>query len=246
MSFNWADAVVLGIIAVFAIIGLASGFILSIFRIASYFIAVVVSVKFYPKVAELIMKTSIYTNIKNGITENIRNIPALDAANLMPAGTGLIPEEFKNQLDSSVSTVVEGLNLPELLKSPVLEKFSQNISEIIDFNGIIESLGGSLAEVIVNIISLVLLFIAVRLGLAIFKFLLKGVAKLPVFKQLDKIGGLAFGALEGFLMVYVVLAILMLFQANQGFSDIFNTIDNSLVAKFFYQNNLIVNWMFPS
>ena len=76
------------------------------------------------------------------------------------------------------------------------------------------------------------------------KFVLQGIAKLPVFKQIDKLGGFALGAVEGLLTVYIVGAVLMLFSAAPYFKPVFESIEASIVAKFFYQNNFIINWMF--
>ncbi len=234
MGFNWSDGAVLGIIALFAFVGFLSGFILSVFRIASYFVAIIVSVKYYPVVANFLMETSIFANVKMRITDNIRNLPALSASVQAQSDT-------RTALKNSVGTVIDGFKLPNIFKEPLLDKI--DLSKIIDFNGIIESLGGGLAEVVVNIISLVLLFIAVRFGLVLLKLLLSGVVKLPILKQLDKVGGLAFGTVEGFLMVYLILAALMLFQTMPAFSGVFTAIDNSAAAKFFYNNNFIINWM---
>lgn len=234
MSFNWSDIIVICTIAGFAIIGLFSGFILSVFRLTSYFIAIIISVKYYPVVADFLMGTELYNKIKNAITENIKNIPALDAAKI-EAASG-------SQINNTVGSLMESLKLPDFLKSPLVTGITEHLSK--GFSNIIEGLGGGLAQVIVSIIGLVLLFIAVRFGLTLLKFLLSGIAKLPVFKQVDKIGGLAFGAVEGFLMIYVILAILMIFQASPSFEWIFTAIDNSIIAKYLYHNNFIVNWMF--
>lgn len=48
---NLSDFVVLVIILGFGLMGLKMGFILSIFKIASYFVSIWISLKFYPKVA---------------------------------------------------------------------------------------------------------------------------------------------------------------------------------------------------
>jgi len=56
---NLSDFVVLVIILGFGLMGLKMGFILSIFKIASYFVSIWISLKFYPKVAEILMKTQI-------------------------------------------------------------------------------------------------------------------------------------------------------------------------------------------
>ena len=61
---------------------------------------------------------------------------------------------------------------------------------------------------------------------------------------MDKIGGFAFGAIEGLLTVYIIFAFLMLFVSAPVFKGFFEAVETSAIAKFFYQNNLIMDWMF--
>ena len=75
--------------------------------------------------------------------------------------------------------------------------------------------------------------------------MLKGITKLPVVKQIDKLGGFALGAVEGLLTVYIVFAILMLFNSSPSFRNVYETIEASKIARFFYENNFIVDFMFP-
>ena len=98
---NLSDFVVLVIILGFGLMGLKMGFILSIFKIASYFVSIWISLKFYPKVAEILMKTQIFENIKNSIFNNLLKQGAL----ISQAG-----EQVKQ---AAANTVVERLPLPE-------------------------------------------------------------------------------------------------------------------------------------
>ena len=91
---------------------------------------------------------------------------------------------------------------------------------------------------------MVVLYIIIRMALIFIRFILQGVAKLPIFKQVDKLGGFAFGGVEGLLTIYILCAVLMLFNASVQFKPVFEAVDNSIIAKWFYQHNFIVNWMF--
>jgi len=115
----------------------------------------------------------------------------------------------------------------------------------VDVNKIIDAISGELAKVVIDIMSLVLLYILIRLALVFVRTILQGIARLPVFKQMDKLGGFAFGAVEGLMTVYIIFAIIMLFNAAPQFKPVFETVDSSTLARFFYQNNFIIEWMFP-
>ncbi|NLD50262.1 MAG: CvpA family protein [Clostridiaceae bacterium] len=233
---NWSDLIVIAVIVVFGLIGMSKGFIYSMFRLASFFVAAIVSVKCYPVLSNILDKTAVFTNIKSGIYKN-----------LMLQQTAQSPQ-INEGTRLTAGAVIDNLNLPGFLKNMVeknmLEKIP-DLTKLVDIANIMDGISNILAHMVIDILSVVLLYIAVRIGLIFLRFILQGIAKLPVFKQMDKLGGFAFGALEGLMTVYIVFTILMLFSASPAFKDFFDAVEGSLIAKFFYQNNFIVDWMFP-
>jgi len=230
---NWCDLSVLTIILVFGLIGYFTGFIMSIFRLASFFISAFLAIKFFHVVSEFLQKTAIYTNIKN----SIYNTLLLQQQSQSPKVDGSVKQ-------AAAQTIVDSLHLPGFLKGTIIEQIP-NPTKLIDLSWVVNIVSEKLAVMVVDIISLILLFILIRIALIFAKYILKGIAKLPVFKQMDKMGGIAFGLMEGLLMIYIVCAILILFHSAAQFNSVFISIDNSTFAKFFYQNNFIVDWMFP-
>ena len=229
---NWSDAVVIGIIMIFAIVGLKNGFIYSIFRLASFFLSIILSVKFYPVVSRELMKTTLYTNMKHSIQRNLM----LQQPQLQEAGNGVG--------HAGTEAVIEKLHLPEFIKDVLLDRIP-NPSRLVDMTKIADAVSGELARLVIDVISLFLLYVLIRIALVFLRFILQGISKLPVFKQMDKMGGVALGSLEGLLTIYIVFAVLMLFHSSPQFTPVFDMIDNSLIARFFYENNFIVDWMFP-
>ena len=228
---NWSDYAVLGIIAVFAIIGLIRGFVFSVFKIASFFIAIIASIKLYPKASEYLAGTPVYGNIKNTIMDNLTGkyqtvVPASGQAS-----------------ENTVESVVGELSIPAFFKQSIAGSMP-GPEEFIDVQGIINSVSDEITKVIINILSLILIFVLIRIGLFIIGLILRGLVKLPVLKQFDRLGGLAFGAIEGLLMVYILCAVLLLFNSSPQFQSIFSTVDASMFARDFYQNNILVSWMF--
>jgi len=76
------------------------------------------------------------------------------------------------------------------------------------------------------------------------RVILQGIARLPLFKQMDKLGGFAFGSLEGLFTIHVIFAVAMLFGASPQFNGFFEAVRGSMIARYFYENNVIINWMF--
>lgn len=231
---NWADLFVVVIIGSFAVIGMGKGFIYTMFRLLSFFVSAFLSVKFYPLVSEALLKTSVYTNIKASIFKN-----------LMLQQQTQVPKADTQAKQAAADAIIGKLQLPGFLKENMV-RHMPNPSSLFDLSQVMDAVSGELAKVVVDIIALILLYIIIRIGLIFLRFILQGLAKLPVFKQMDKIGGLSFGALEGLLTIYIIFAVVMLFSASPSFGSIYQAIDNSTIAKFIYQNNFIVQWMFAN
>lgn len=230
---NWSDLAVLGIILGFGIIGMTNGFIYSMFKIASFFISLFISIKFYPVVANILMKTALYTSIKASILKNLLQ---------QQPQTAKLDGQVKK---AAAESIINNLHLPGFLKGTLANQFPDP-SKLVDVNSIMDKISDELAKVVISVISLVLLYIIIRIALMLIRFILQGIAKLPIFKQVDKLGGFAFGAVEGLLTIYIICAVLMLFHASTQFKPVFEAVDNSIIAKFFYQHNFIVDWMFPN
>lgn len=230
---NWTDIVILAIILVSAWIGLRKGFIYSMFKIFSFFVSAILAVKAYPYAAKILAQTPVYGKIKGAIFSK-----------LMLQQTAQTPKLDGQAKEAAANAIISNLKLPSFLKGTI-EKGMPNPSTLVDMNKIVDAISIQLTDIVIDILALILIYIVIRVGLFLLRHVLQGIAKLPVFKQLDKVGGLSFGAIEGLLTVYIVLAVVMLFNSAQVFKGIYEAINASTVAKFFYENNFIVNWMFP-
>lgn len=230
---NWVDLLVLGIIIGFGIIGLVNGFIFSIFKVVSFFLSIIISIKFYPVVSGFLKKTPLYTNIKESILKNLL---------LQKVQSGGAGAEVKK---AAADTVINSLNLPGFLKGSLINQIPDP-TKLIDVNKVRDMVSGILAGFVTDVIGLVVLYIAVRIALIFVKFILQGIAKLPVFKQMDKLGGFAFGAVEGLLTIYILCAVLILLRSMPQFKTILDAMDKSLFANYFYQHNFIIEFMFKN
>ncbi len=228
---NWADIIILVIILGFGIRGFRTGFVLSIFRILSFFASIFLAVKYYPVISQKLLGSQVYTSVKAVIFKNLMLQQQTAAASAASQAK-----------EAAAQAVVTNLKLPGFLKNVVWEKMPDP-SQLLDMSQIIDALSGEIAKVVMDILSLVIVYTVIWLGLNLLKFIIAGIAKLPVFRQLDKVGGFSFGALEGMLTVYILLAIMAVFATSPSFKPVYQAIDASDLARFFYQNNFIVGWM---
>jgi uncharacterized membrane protein required for colicin V production len=223
---NWTDITVLIVIAVFTFIGLKNGFLYTVFRLFSYILSVIFAIKFYPVLSDMLQKTAIYGSIKAAVIKGIVGSEDLSA--------------FK---DGTTQTIVDGLKLPQFLKTSLVESITKK--GISGVQKIIDSVGSEIAALAINILSVILIYLIIRIALVFTRTLIKTISKLPVFRLLDKTGGLILGAVEGILVLYILCAILILCSAFPKFEPVIDSIENSMYANYFYQNNFIVGWISP-
>lgn len=225
---NWTDFSVLIIIAVFTFIGLKNGFLYSVFRLLSYILSVIFAIKFYPVLSGILQKTILFDNVKMSVIRGIMK---------QQAQTVSITKE------TAAQSVVDNLKLPGFLRDSILAHIEK--SNILDLSGIINAVGSEIATLVMNLLSVIIIYFLIRFGLAFAKVIIKTIARVPVFRQLDKTGGIVLGAVEGILAVYVICAVLILFSAFPKFSSTIESIQSSQFANHFYENNFIVSWISP-
>lgn len=111
-------------------------------------------------------------------------------------------------------------------------------------NNVVEESAGIIAEKVVAIVVAILLFIVVRIIMILLKFVIGGIANLPIIKQFDKLGGTIYGILVGLLIIYIILAIMFFIVSINNNETILNLINTSIISKVLYAHNIILNILF--
>lgn len=153
------------------------------------------------------------------------------------------PEELQEvsteqPLDKETNTA-----MPEIITNYIGETISEaadtakaNIAEVVATN---------LAITAIKIITLILLFILIRIALICIKFITNIIASLPIISSINKIGGVAYGLIEGLFIIYLALAIAMAISTITGNNDILIYINQSNLGKTMFNNNILLKIIFP-
>ena len=209
------DIVVIGILALSIFMGYKKGLIKVVFNLLSFFIAIILTWILFTPVTNLVVEnTSLDENIKNVIIEK-----------------GVV-EEIEDESKEGDSS-----------KSEYIEKYvAKTIND--KKNEIIKGVADVIAEKTVAIIVAIGLFIAIRLVLIILKFVVNGLAELPVIKQFNELGGTAYGVIRGIFVIYLLFAICFIIMSVNNIEAVSNLIDSSIISKFIYEHNIILNIIF--
>lgn len=156
-------------------------------------------------------------------------------ANVIIDNTG-IDESIEKTITSNIlpegTSADEEIDLDMDLPSIILEK-SENT---------VHSIATSISTTIIETGSLLIIFVAVKIILKFVTIIADLIAKLPILKQFNKLGGTIYGVLEGLLIVFVGFAVVSLIAPFID-NSIIETINGSTIGAYLYNNNILLKFL---
>lgn len=208
------DIIILIIVAISILIGMKKGFIVCAVNFFSLMIALIIAFTFCKPFATYLINN---TTIDEKVEQNIKSSIPMNNQDVNITVNSNLPTGIKNYINDAETNVNDA-------KNTAIDTTTQNIT----------------AEVMI-VIAFVIIFIAVKIVLMIVKVISKIINKLPVLKQIDKVGGIIIGALEGIVIVYITFALISVVSPAIKEQKILDYINESNIGKQMYNNNLLVN-----
>ena len=150
--------------------------------------------------------------------------------------------------DDSLKTSIEQFitektsSLPQVIVDYIDETMAQSVNEAKEVA--IENTAQSVTNLIVNAGVWIAVFIIARILLIFIKFITALIAKLPVIKQFDKLGGILYGILEAFVILYVLLAIISFIAPMINNAEFIDALNKSFIGSMLYNNNILLKIFF--
>lgn len=215
------DLIIVAVIALSIFLGYKKGLIGVAVEILSFFIAIVLAFVLCGPVATYITQN---TTLDDNIQQSIKQ--TLEAK-----------EDITNE-----EIVKNEENLPQFVTSFIekeIDKVATNAK-----NEIANVVSVNVTSAIINAISFIGIFIVTKIVLIFLKMFSEQIAKIPVLKQFNQAGGIAYGVLRGFFIVYLVLGIISLIMPLFQENMIIDAINNSIIGSMLYNNNLLLKILF--
>lgn len=210
------DLILIGIILLSTFLGYKKGLIGVAFKIVSFIIALIVTlILFKPITNYIIANTELANNIENAIVEKL--------------STAEIEEGQINE---------ESTDLPNVVVDYINGGIQNTVNQAKD--SVVKVVAHNLTETAISIIVMIGIFIITRLILLFAKVLLEAVSELPIVKQFNEVGGIIYGIIRAMLLIYVILAIISLILPMLDKTIILSAINNSILTKILYNNNIIL------
>lgn len=210
------DIVIVVIIALCLFLGYRRGLTGSLLKILSFVLAIVIAFILFKPVSNLVIN---HTNWDDSLKTSI--------------------EQF---ITEKTSTPEEESSLPQVIVDYIDETMAQSVNEAKEVA--IENTAQSVTNLIVNAGVWIAVFIIARILLIFIKFITALIAKLPVIKQFDKLGGILYGILEAFVILYVLLAIISFIAPMINNAEFIDALNKSFIGSMLYNNNILLKILF--
>lgn len=149
----------------------------------------------------------------------------------------------KTTIDENIENAITIKILPKGVVSAADEnaEIQKTLPEIIVKNSqnTVQSVAETFSTTLIESACFLLIFIVVKIGMRFITALADLIAKLPLLKQFNELGGTIYGILEGLFIVFVGFAIVSL-TAPLLDNSLLIAINNSLLGSIFYNNNILL------
>lgn len=139
--------------------------------------------------------------------------------------------------DKIETTIAERLNSSKSSSEEtnnMIENFYSNIK-----NTTTTAVADGISKTIINIGCIIIVFIISNIVLLFFKFTGDLISKLPLIKQFNSAGGFIYGLLKGFIIIYLLLALIAILSPIIDINNFINIINKSIITNIMYNNNII-------
>ena len=155
----------------------------------------------------------------------------------------------KTEFDDTIESTIKQKILPEGVSEDEeidMSNLSQSLPSVIVKNSsnTIKSLSQSISRTLIEILCLLGIFIVAKLVLKLVTVLADLIAKLPILKQFNELGGTIYGVIEGFFIVFSILAVISLVAPLiDGSNELLTNINGSILGSFLYNNNILLKFL---
>lgn len=215
------DAIILGILVLCIALGYHKGLTGSLLKIVSFVLALVIAfVLFKPVSSFIIDKTNWDENLEQGIRDTILN---------------------SEKQEETVSQE-ENQNMPSVMLDYINKTVENAGNEAKE--AVADATARQVAIMIINSGVWFALFLVARIVLVFVKGLTKIITSLPIIKQFDKLGGIIYGLVEAFIVIYAILAVLSFISPVVSGTGILDAVQKSFIGSVMYNNNLLLKLIF--
>jgi len=226
---NWLDILVVAILVINLLSGWFRGLIRSVVNIISIVLGFICAKMYHMTMYTMLEdRFGLVHKVKDGISETFKNVelPSVADASSLPT-------------DELVGSLTESELLSSLVESFIKsDSFNQTMQTTVDSFG--DAFSTWLADKLMIIISMVVVFLLVYIGVRVIGYILNQLFQLPVLKGVNKLSGLLFGLAKGIFFSMLLVLIIVILSPVFNEWQLVETLETSVVAIYFYKYNIVM------
>jgi len=212
---NALDFAIIGIVVLSAYFGYKKGLIRTVYRLASFFIAIFIARRLYPYVARALRQTALFPALRERIAD------------------GLNLQERMGYVGGQ-NNAFENLPIPAFLQNILYNNNTPDMLEMLQVHTIEDYAASFLANMVIGGIAAVAVFALALIALAVIGYALDLVSKLPVINFVNRLCGFVFGFAVSVVVIWLCLVVVVL-AGGEGLHDL---LDGSWVVGWLFEATL--------
>lgn len=218
------DIFIVAIIISMTYVGYRKGLSSVLYKIIAFVVSLIVVFILYQPVSNTIIDN---TQIDENIAKAVQNaIPE----NILTQDLKTAESQNNNEEGKNVSSKI--VTMMSTYASEAIEKAENDISAYVSLQ---------IAYFIVRLGTMILLYVVSRILLVILRFATNIISSLPVISTFDRSGGLVYGVLKSFIIIYAIFAVLSAVSPLISSWGIISAIQKSWLGSIMYNNNFLLN-----
>ncbi len=235
------DVILFIILAGNAVAGYKMGLAKVVFNILSTIVAIILVFILYRPVSNYVFNnTQMAQSLKSTLTENLSGLLIKETNESM-----MMQKEDDNAMNDILS-VFMGEDMNRMIENATNVSIGENVNQMVQntTEDMVAKVSGEIAYKIVSAIVFLGLFAIIRVLLSILRNSVDFLANLPFIRVINSSGGMVYGVVKGFLLVYVILAVLSLMAPMISDTVVLQAVDQSWVASKMFYHNILLNVIF--
>ena len=198
------------------------GFIKTLFDTATIVIAVLLTTVFAPFIAGQISSNE---DIYEGVSKQVKLF---------------VKENKYVNDDEEQEQFIDEMVLPTGIKDYLKKNNTVKVYEEQGLESFNEYIVYGLTSIVISIISYIVIFIVIRLGLLVITSVVDLISRLPIIEEFDGMGGVLIGAVKGVIEIWILLLVLTLVANTKIGVSAMECINGNFLLEMLYNNNILL------
>lgn len=218
------DLVIIGIVLLFGAVGYYTGLIKTIITLVSSIVALILSFLMYPIVNSMLKLTPIYTYMNKWIANRISDV------------------EFGAGVQTQGNAIASNITwLPKFISEGIVKNNNQEIYKLLNVSNITDYVSAYVTNIVISMLAILITWFILNILITVFlKTAHIIVSHLPIVSGVNKVGGAVVGMAKGLLIIWVIYLLVPILIIMPSLSKISEYIASSYLAKWLYENNMIL------